>query len=94
MSSYIGVQRKRKITGRLWTGLNQKKLDYEVVNMCNFSQAIKRKAIAEGKMEGAEQKERENIIGLLENGLDVELISKALKVDKDKVQKLKEQLKH
>ena len=45
------------------------------------------------KKEAGEEKEQENIIKLLKGGLEVDFIARTLEVDKDKVQKLKEQLK-
>lgn len=52
--------------------------------MCRLWEEAK----AEGKAEG----KNEAILGLLENGLEVEFIAKALKVDIERVRKLKERL--
>ena len=55
-----------------------------VASMCRLWEEAK----AEGKAEG----KNEDILGLLENGLEVEFIAKALKVDIERVRKLKERL--
>lgn len=57
-----------------------------VASMCRLWEEAK----AEGKAEG----KNEAILGLLENGLEVEFIAKALKVDIERVRKLKERLEN
>ncbi|MBQ9016017.1 MAG: hypothetical protein IJ109_07830 [Firmicutes bacterium] len=59
-------------------------MNEEINQMCNLSQIIKEDALNEGNVQGREEKERENVLSAIEEGLPKETILRIFKISAEK----------